>query len=270
MAGPGRMRARVLASGRVLAGELRKADTLPSVRWAILGTALVSGVLGGALAGASSSRVLSTAGIALQLVPYLQAGVVLLGVVVMVHEYAGRQISTTLLATPRRAAMLAAKSAAVGVGALLTAVAGLGASLGGAALVRTLGARWDRDEGSGAVAAHAVVGISGDDWRRLVGAIVALVLLAVLAYSFSLLLPRLMPALVVVLCLVFLVPVVVAGLGWTTSWLPSSAVSELTASAEGLVSHGELTEAGAGILVMLGWILCLGGAGALRFFRADA
>ncbi|HLU44680.1 MAG TPA: hypothetical protein VKZ67_06660 [Natronosporangium sp.] len=139
--------------GRILAGELHKAATLPAV-WGG-----VAGALLGALAVTLLNSVAARAALengraeawgstspfenAYAAMPLTVVGAVVLGVVVISSEYTanradaggGRQIATTLTVTPYRIQVLAAKAITVVVGVMVIAPATLLVTVGLARLV---------------------------------------------------------------------------------------------------------------------------------------
>lgn len=237
-----------------IAAEWAKLRTLPAAAATMLGTVAVSGLVAGALAadgGAGGAGVVSPAAIALAVVPYMQAGAILVGVLSVAQEYAGRQIGTTLTAVPGRMRVVAAKTAAVLMALAMTAPATLAAAFGAAVLVR-------------ASAGAAITAPDATEGARLAGAALALVLIGLLAHAATLALRALVPSLSATLLLVVVLPPVLAGLSEHARWLPDRAVAGLYAPADGILSP--MT----GMLVALAWIGVIGMAGTARFVRRDA
>lgn len=237
-----------------IAAEWAKLRTLPAAVATMLGTVAVSGLVASALAadgGAGWAAATSPAAIALAVVPYTQAGAILLGVLSVAQEYAGRQIGTTLTTVPGRTRVVAAKTAAALMALAMTAPATLATAFGAAVLVRA-------STGAGIAAPDAT------EWAHLAGAALALVLIGLLAHATTLGLRALVPSLSVTLLLVVVLPPVLAGLSDHARWLPDRAVAGLYAPADGILSP--LT----GTLVALAWIGAIGAAGAVRFVRRDA
>ncbi|NJI58304.1 ABC transporter permease [Microbacterium oxydans] len=238
---------------RALGAELSKLRTLPLTTYAAAGMILVSALIAAALAGVHAERggAASAVDAVLEAMPYAQAGAILLGVVPVAHEYAGRQFSTTLIAVPRRMRVIVAKTCAAMVmlflvGTLSVAVAWLSAEL------------THRASDAGGVAATA------EDLARLGGAIVYLVLIGLLAHAATLVLRHLVPALVSMLVVVYILPFALTALGEHTRWLPTRAGSQLFAPDDAVLT------AFTGALVLLAWSIALGVAGTARFTLSDA
>lgn len=237
-----------------IAAEWAKLRTLPAAVATMLGTVAVSGLVASALAADGETgwaATISPAAIALAVVPYMQAGVILVGVLPVAQEYAGRQIGTTLTAVPARMRVVAAKTAAVLMALAMTAPATLAVGFGAAVLVR-------------AATGADVAAPDATEWAHLAGAALALVLIGLLAHVATLALRALVPALSATLLLVLVLPPVLAGLSEHARWLPDRAVAGLYAPADGILSPVT------GTLVALAWIGVIGVAGAVRFVRRDA
>lgn len=174
---------------RTAAAELIKLWGLPAVLATSLGT-----VVAGAILGAAGTPV----------VPLLQVGPILLGVLAVATEYAGRQIATTLTVTPNRLRLLAGKTVAY----VFTATVISGAGLAVAWLARTV---------RGAGSERAVAG-----WP-IAGATVYLVLIGLLALALATVLRSLIPPLVGMLVLVLVVSPLLAGYTEHARWLPDRA-----------------------------------------------
>ena len=108
----------------VVSAEAGKLRTLPAVTMTAIVTVTGSIVIAGALANSASSSALETV---IQMVPFLQLGPILLGILAFTQEYTGSQMSTTLRATPNRARLLAGKTTALA--AAQVALAGVAAYL---------------------------------------------------------------------------------------------------------------------------------------------
>jgi|GEM_PF-5980268 len=231
-----------------LVAECSKLWTLPAARLTVVAAVLVAGLLGAALASLPvADGGPATAGDAVrQTVPYLQAAAILLGLLPIAQEYSGRQISTTLVTQPQRGVVVVAKTVVIAAAGLLAAALSV--------MTTSVAVLLARGEG-----AEVLV----EESRSLVGAVVGLALITLLSHALVLLLPRFVPGLVIMVCLVFLIPPVVAGLGDLSRWLPSVAVAELSASG---VAADTLTAAG----IVFGWIAVVGAIGGWRFLRADA
>lgn len=233
-------------AARTFATELVKLITLPAARATVLGTIAVSAGMAALTAGPEHGPV-DAASTVFGLIVFLQVGTVLLGVLAAASEYAGGQIRTTLTATPRRGAVLVAKSAACLVASSLTGAAAVGAALAGAWLVA---------EGS------LLGGVS--PWR-LVGAAVYLALLGLLAHVLAVMARSPLPPLVFVLALVLVVSPLLGGLTEHARWLPDRAGQLLY-----LPGSDTVLTPWTGSLVLCGWLLAVGAAAALFFTRRDA
>lgn len=133
----------------VTAAELGKLRTLPAVPLTVLATVAFTVVFTAALGGPSEDMPV------LQIIPFLQAGVIVLGILPTAHEYAGSQYRTTLAAVPHRGRLLFGKTVAAGV----VVVAAVVLALGSGVLMATV----TGDSGSST---------PGDDASRLFGAAV--------------------------------------------------------------------------------------------------
>ncbi|MGW2183021.1 hypothetical protein ACWCXX_34170 [Streptomyces sp. NPDC001732] len=230
--------------------ELSKLRTLPVAVSAVLGTIGIGAAIGAALARmASADTAIPDTAIALKVVPYVQIGAILLGILPVAHEYEGRQICTTLASVPDRGRVIAAKSIACGTVLAVTLLATIASVLGTVSLIR-----WT---GGGIPAA------TPQEWERTAGAVLYLVLIGLLAHAATLVLRHLVPALITMLVLVLVLPPVLAGLGEHARWLPDRAGTQLYAPADMVLTPGT------GALVLLGWVLVVGAPGAIRFLRAD-
>ncbi|MFL1380672.1 ABC transporter permease [Nocardiopsis protaetiae] len=231
----------------VTAAELAKLRTLPAAVATALATVLAGAVIAAALAVYAADRGTPVSPVAavVQAIPYVQAGLVLVGIWPVAHEYAGVQIRTTLVAVPDRGLLLAGKTAAALVAVALTAAATVGAGLAAAA---TAGEpSW-----------------TGTDPRTALGAAAYLTLLGLLSHAVALLLRHLVPALVGMLSLVLIASPLLGGLTGHARWLPDRAGALLYDPAADTVLTGAT-----GTLVLLGWIALIGAAAATRFARSD-
>jgi hypothetical protein len=202
---------------RTVVAELIKLGGLPAVVAVALGTVVAIGAAGRGVT---------------QAVPLLQAGPILLGVLAVSTEYAGRQIATTLTATPDRLRLLAAKAVAY----LITASATIGAGLAAAWLTRSA--------------------------RPTAGAAVYLALIGLLALLLTTLLRSLIPPLAGLLTLVLIVSPLLAGHTEHARWLPDRAGRLLY-----LPDADPLLTPVTGAVVLLTWI-GLAAAVALWTFRS--
>jgi ABC-2 type transport system permease protein len=210
---------------RVTAAELEKLRTLPAVTVTVLATVAFTLVFTAALGGPSQDMPV------LQIIPFLQVGVIVLGILPTAHEYAGSQYRTTLTAEPRRGHLLLGKTLATGVvvaGAVILA-------LGSGVLVATA----TGESGSST---------PGDDASRLLGAAVYLVLVGVFSHLVTASVRHLVPALVGLLALLVVFPPLIAAVTEHARWLPGEAGALLYRSQSDAVL-GPVS----GALVLLGW-----------------
>lgn len=237
--------------GNTIAAELVKLRGLPAVLAAVLGTVAASIALAATIAAAAPATADAVQMMTVTpVITFLQAGPVVLGVLVAGSEYAGRQLATTLTATPNRLLLLAGKATAYLGAAALTSLVTVGAGATTAWIV--LSARDIRQ-------AHAL------DPRPLIGAVLYLVLIGLLALALTILLRSLIPTLVTMLALVLIASPLLAGHSEHARWLPDRAGSLLY-----LPDSDPLLTAGTGALVLLAWIAAAGIAASAAFPRRDA
>ncbi|MFK4086452.1 hypothetical protein ACI2LF_20240 [Kribbella sp. NPDC020789] len=167
----------------VVRAELSKLRTLPIAVLTIAGTVAVAALIAAAQWRSDQP---------VDVVPYAQAGFVLLGILPVAHEHAGRQFSTTLVAVPARGKLLVAKTTAAFVTIAITA------------------------------AATAVL-----QPERPVGAAAYLTLIGLFAYAVALLVRHLVPALVGTLCLILILSPLLNAATEHARWLPDRAAAEL-------------------------------------------
>jgi hypothetical protein len=235
----------------VTAAELGKLRTLPVAVLAVAATTVVGGAIAAALASslADQRAPVSVTAVTIQAVPFVQVGLILLGVLSVTHEHTGSQLRTTLAVVPRRGLLLAGKSVATLVAVALTAVATVGAILAAAAITAYL---LDvPDAGSGA-----------EPWPVL-GSVAYLVLVGLLSHAVALLVRHLIPALAGMLGLVLIVSPLLAGLTEHARWLPDRAAMQLYDPADTMLTPAT------GALVMLAWTALVGGAATALFVRRD-
>lgn len=233
---------------RAVAAELAKLVGLPSIVATAAGTVATGAVLGAALASSAPNGTSSTAIVELT-IPFVQVGLILLGVLTVGSEYAGRQIATSLVAMPDRPAFLTAKALTHLLISLATSAATVGALAGSAHVALAL--RGFDAEGTG--------------WRTPLGAVVYLVLIGLFALALSILLRSLLAPLVTALSLVLIVSPLLSGQSEHARWLPDRAGSLLYRPGADAV----LTEA-TGTLVLLAWIMALAVPAAWAFLARDA
>lgn len=238
---------------RAWKAELSKLCTLPLMTYAAVGMVGLGAVLAVAFAALRSDGggVVSPAAAAIDTVPYVQAGAILLGVLPVSQEYAGRQLGTTLTAVPHRGRVVVAKTFVAVVVLALVAVA-------------TVAAAWLVAEATLRATDVRAAAVVTEDLSRLGGAVLYLVLIGLLAHAVTLVLRHLVAALVSMLVLVFILPFAVTALGEHARWLPTRAGVQLFAHDDAVLT------AVTGGLVLLGWAAVIGVVGAVRFARSDA
>jgi ABC-2 type transport system permease protein len=232
--------------------ELDKLRTLPLAVLAAVAAPVLGSLVAAALAASAAEADVAVAPVdlTLRVVPFVVAVVALLGVVPVAHEYAGRQVLTSLAAVPHRGRLVAAKTLAAAVVLTATSAVTLAAGISTAVVVQR--------------AVEAPPAPDPPDATRLLGATAYLVLVGLLAHAVALLVRHLAPALVAVLVLVVVVPPVAAQATDLARWLPDRAASTWYDPAPGLL------DATAGTVVALVWLALLGAAGTARFVRSDA
>ncbi|GIM91866.1 hypothetical protein [Paractinoplanes toevensis] len=241
---------------RTATAELIKLGGLPAARGAVAGTVAAGALLAAALAssapaGPDAGRVVT------QAVPLLQAGPILIGILTAASEYAGRQIATTLAATPNRLRLLAGKAVAYLLVAAATSVATIGAGLAAAWLTRAVRGDGPARELDGWAAA-------GGGWAAA-GAVVYLVLIGLLALGLAVLLRSLVPSLAGMLALVLVVSPLLSGFTEHARWLPDRAGSLLYRPGADPVL-GPAT----GAAVLLIWTALITSVAAAAFHSRDA
>lgn len=261
---------------RTLAAELHKAVTLPATWIAagvgVGGTAALAVVNGwtvrSAYAGGRPEMVADASPFETALMPAIltmSVTAVVLGVTTMSSEYAanstdaggGRQISTTLAATPSRALLLAMKAVVV---ATLTAMLGVVAVVASVAIARA------------AIGGHAVETVTtGAAASRLAGGTLYWVLLALIALAVATLARTgLVPlVLLIVNCAVVPLSMLLLQVTKLANWLPDLAGRELFGLPPEYVVPGGL-DAATGGLVMASWAFGLLLIAGLAFVRRDA
>ena len=196
---------------RALHAEWTKLRTVAGPRWLLLG-AVVLTVAVGASAGSVVTCSSTACGhdqvrIALIGVGLGQALVAVLGVAVISGECGSGTIATTLVATPRRGTVLAAKAVVLS-GAV--AAAGTIAVLGSLLVARAI------LPGRGFTAAHGCAPLSladGPTLRATVGSVLYLVLIALLALGIATVVRDAATGVGIVLALLHLIPLVAQAVG---------------------------------------------------------
>ncbi|SJN12076.1 ABC transporter integral membrane protein [Leucobacter sp. 7(1)] len=234
---------------RVISAELIKLRTLPVIAATVFATIGTAITLSAAIA-ASSTVAISGVQVTRATIPFVQIGVILLGVLAVATEYQGGQIRTTLTATPRRLSTLTGKSLAFLVTAVVTSGVAVGA--GWVTATITLSVR------------HLAAAGEASLWP-IVGVAVYLALIGSLAFALTVLLRSLIPPLVTMLSLVLIVSPLASGLTEHTRWLPDKAGSLLY-----LTDTDAVLDAGTGGLILLAWIIAISIAASTTFTRRDA
>ncbi len=208
----------------IVLAELGKLRTLPMTVLTIVGTVAVAAAIVGAQRRAA---------VPVDVVPYVQPGFVLLGILPVGHEYAGRQFRTSLIAVPARGRLVGGKIAAA-----LVALAGTATTV---------------------VAMQYALTAEGT-----VGEVAYLTIIGLLAFAVALLVRHLVPALVGTLFLVLILSPILAAVTKHARWLPDRAAAELYHPADSVLT------ATTGTLVALAWVAALGAVATVSFQRGDA
>lgn len=245
----------------VTSAEIAKLRTLPVAVLVAVGTIGVGATIAAALAWSAATQdvaggqdqAASAAGAVLAAIPYAQAGIILLGILPATHEHAGTQSRTSLTAVPHRGLFLVGKSISALIALAIAAVLTVGVSLAAAVIVQRLA--------QSSVSAAA----AGRELGQLVGAAGYLILIGMLSHAVALLVRHLVPALVVMLTLVLIVPPLAGSVTEHARWLPDRAGSLLYRPGADAV----LTTA-TGTLVLLGWIVVAGSVAVAQFVGRDA
>lgn len=232
-----------------LRSELTKLGGLPVAAATALATVGVAIVLAAGIA-ASARTPVSPQQTMIAIVPFLQIGSILLGVLTAGTEYQGSQIRTTLTGVPRRLRLLTAKALAYLIVAALTGVVAIGGALASAAIALGLRGTAPAEQTSA--------------WPS-VGAAVYLVMIGLLALAVSVLLRSLVAPLVTMLGLVLIVSPLLAARTEHARWLPDRAGGLLY-----LPGGDSVLTPGSGALVLLAWTAVAGVTAAVVFVARDA
>jgi len=233
-----------------LAAELGKLRSLPGALVTMLGSVAAAIALAATVAASSTGAATDAVDATLRMVPFLQIGPILLGVLSVSTEYTGGQIRTTLAAVPNRTLLLVGKTGAYLVAAAITSAAALSAGLGTAWITLTV--------------RHSTPTADPNAWPVL-GAAAYLVLIGLLGHAVTVLTRDLVPALVTMLGLVLIASPLLSGLTEHARYLPDRAGS--------LLYHPDadaVLTPGTGTLVLLAWITATGTAAVISFFSRDA
>jgi ABC-2 type transport system permease protein len=230
---------------RTVAAELVKLGGLPCVLAAGLGTVAAAAVLAAALAAAPPATV-GAEQIVTGTVEVLQVGPIVIGVLAAGTEYEGRQIVTTLVATPSRSPLLAGKSLACLLVVTVTSAVAVTAGLATARVVAP------------------AAGQAGP-WWPAAGAAVYLALIGLLSFELAVLLRSLLAPLVGMLSLVLIVSPLVSGYTEHARWLPGRAGRLLyLPGADTVLGPVE------GGLVLVAWIVLTAAGGLAGFLSRDS
>lgn len=238
--------------GYAVAAELTKLRTLPVIPATVLGMGVMAMLLVMALSGAQDPDAVSPI---LQLVPLLQVGAILLGVLVAATEYGGSQICTTLTATPNRVVVLAGKTAAY----LVTSAVGSAATVTGGFVGGWAGRLFRGDD------PPPVEPLPWPGAWPVAGAATYLVLIGLLAHALAVLLRSLIPPLVAMLSLVLIASPLLVGVTGHARWLPDRAGRLLY-----LPDASAVLTPWTGALLLLAWITVVGAGAAVAFLIRDA
>ncbi|CAM3095006.1 ABC transporter permease [Saccharomonospora xinjiangensis] len=228
-----------------VAAELSKLRGLPAVMTAMHGTVAASIVLSAAVAAATDEA--NVVQVVVQIVPFVQIGFLIVGVLAVATEYEGRQIRTALTATPNRPLFLAAKTIAFVTAAATTSAASVGAALATASVTLRGGS------------------LSFVDSRPLAGAAVYLVLIGLLGFAVTVLFRSLIPPLVTMLAVVLIASPLLASVTEHARWLPDRAGRLLYLS-----NADPILTPGTGALVLVAWIAVIAVVATWTFWSRDA
>lgn len=232
----------------VTVAEVVKLRGMPVVLATVVATIAAAVALAAGLSSSASTPPDPTR-TTLALVPYLQIGLILLGILAVATEYQG-QVRTTLIATPARLRLLAGKTLAYLVVAAATGLAAVGAGFATAWLLVRLRQSVSPEAMNGCLVA---------------GACLYLVLIGLLGLVLTVALRSLIPPLVTMLGLVFIVSPLVRGYSEYGRWLPDRAGALLYRPVE-----DTLLTPWSGGLVLAAWIVVTAIAAAALFLTRDA
>lgn len=231
----------VKAWGRALYSELRKVMTLPAIRWAATATGAIAIIIVmSTLQNKEEGQTFSFDEIAPTWTLAVQIGFVAAGVIVAGSEHSTAQGITTLLVTPARARLAAARLVALTGMGLTAASALVGASLAACPTTSTA-ALWAG--GRTAVWLTTVLLLAaglGEALRSSIGALTAAVVLVILA------------------------PQLAMFLGDAARWLPGQAGQIWVTATE---PRGDVVAAG---IISLAWTVAAQVAGVVRLLGTDA
>jgi ABC-2 type transport system permease protein len=199
------VRASSQAARQALHAEWTKLRTTPSAAWLVLAAVVTTiAVSAVAVAGAnhtSAGADLDTTRLSLVGIYLGQAIVAILAVLVISSEYSYGMIRTTLVALPRRPAMLAAKAVIVGGAALAAGTVAVAGCL-------LLGRLALPAQGLTPAHGHALLSVAnGPTLRAAVGSVVYLVLIALLSLGVATIVRDSATSVGVVLGLLYLFPI---------------------------------------------------------------
>ncbi|MFT0846690.1 hypothetical protein VR010_02920 [Actinomycetaceae bacterium L2_0104] len=232
----------------VVSAEAGKLRTLPAVTMTAIVTVTGSIVIAGALANSASSSALETV---IQMVPFLQLGPILLGILAFTQEYTGSQMSTTLRATPNRARLLAGKTTALAAAQVALAVLVI-------------------------LTARCTAGIFGQgesllprvsEVKPLAGVAAYLVCAGMISYGIALLARSLAASLVASLSLLLLLPPLLVSVTTYAHWLPSEAGRSLYIADS--ASAGQMLTPWQAIAALAVWVALALAAGSGTLIRRD-
>lgn len=242
--------------GNTTTAELIKLRGLPEIQLTVVGTVGAAAALSALVtASADGSDGVGPVRAVLETIPFLQVGMIVLGVLVVAGEYTGRQIRTTLTATPRRLVVLAAKTLAYLMASAVASVVAVACGLCSAWAV--VAARGD----------HVVAAAGGRPaaGTLLAGATVYLVLIGLLGLVVAVVARSLIVPLVALLAHVLIVSPLLAGLTEHARWLPDRAGSLLH-----LADDDAVLDPATGALVLVAWIAVTACAAGFALTRRDA
>lgn len=231
--------------------EIDRLRTLPAAVAVVIAT-VASGALPAWALAESSTRGLGTppvSQVVVAAVPFVQVGAIVLGILPVAHEHAGRQWSVTCTKRFPDAACGSARSLSRPQRCSPRRRPLLSRGHGGAGLFASAG---------------DVVGAGRPDLERLAGAWAYLVIIGLLAHAVALCVGHLVPSLVTTLAAVLVVSPLLTALTEHARWLSDQAAGLMYRGGDGVL------DGGTGVLVAVAWLLTVGLTGAWLTVRRGA
>lgn len=235
---------------RATSAEMLKLAGLPSIALTVAGTIVLTVGLSALLALAAPDGTGAVQVIA-QTITFSQAGAILLGILIVAQEYAGRHLATSVIAVPHRSSIVIGKVLVyTGTAVVMNGLA-VALSIPAVLTVQSL-----RDD----VQVPAALEV-----EHLSGMVLYLVLIGLLAIGLTFTLRSLIAPLVALLATVLVVSPLMANVTEHARWLPDRAGMLLFQPSNDTV----LSPLG-GAAVLTGWVVLTLAMGTLSFLRRDA